>query len=205
MSELERFLHDQPEATPVLVKAALAHAQFETIHPFLDGNGRVGRLLITLLLCSQGVLERPLLYLSLYLKRNRDAYYDHLQRIRTDGAWEGWLRFFLDGVLEVAESTTDTTRRIVAMVESDRHKIHGMGRGAATAHRVHDVAARYAVLRPATTARLLGLTDPPVYNAIGRLEAAGILREATGRQRGKIYVYDEYLSLLNEGTEPIAV
>jgi len=202
MSDLEKFLRDQPEATPVLVKAALAHAQFETIHPFLDGNGRVGRLLITLLLCSQGVLKRPLLYLSMYLKRNREAYYDHLRRVRREGAWEDWLRFFLDGVLEVAESTTAVTRRIVGMIEADRQKIHGMGRGAATAHRVHDLAARYAVVRPSTTAQALQLTDPPVYNAISRLEKAGILREVTGRQRGKLYVYDEYLSLLNEGTEP---
>lgn len=203
MSDLEKFLHDQPVATPVLIKAALAHAQFETIHPFLDGNGRVGRLLITLLLCSQGALKRPLLYLSLYLKRNRDAYYDHLQRVRTDGAWEDWLRFFLDGVIEVAESTTDATRRIVAMIERDRPVIHGMGRGAATAHRVHDLAARYVVVRPSATARALELTDPPVYNAISRLEEAGILREMTGRQRGKIYVYDQYLSLLNEGADPL--
>ena len=187
---------------PALIKVGIAHSQFETIHPFLDGNGRVGRLLITLLLCSHGVLERPLLYLSLYLKRNRDAYYDHLQRVRTDGAWEEWLEFFLDGVREVAESTTDATRRIVGMIERDRQTIHGMGRGAATALRVHDVAARYVVVRPSTTARLLGLTDPPVYQAIGRLEQAGILREVTGRRRGKAYVYDQYLDLLNEGTEP---
>jgi Fic family protein len=103
----------------VLVKAALAHAQFETIHPFLDGNGRVGRLLITLLLCSEGVLSRPLLYLSLHFKRNRDSYYEHLQRVRTDGAWEDWLQFFLEGVIEVAESTTLTTQRVVAMVEKE--------------------------------------------------------------------------------------
>ena len=204
MGDLEKFLHDQPAPAPVLIKAALAHAQFETIHPFLDGNGRVGRLLITLLLCSQGVLQRPLLYLSLYLKRNRDAYYDHLQRVRTEGAWEEWLRFFLDGVIEVAETTTDATRRIVGMIEQDRQRILGMGRGAATAHRVHDLAARYVVVRPAAAARALELTDPPVYAAIGRLEKAGILREVTGRQRGKIYVYDQYLSLLNEGTEPLA-
>jgi cell filamentation protein, protein adenylyltransferase len=204
MSDLEKFLHDQPVATPVLVKAALAHAQFETIHPFLDGNGRVGRLLITLLLCAQGVLKRPLLYLSLYLKRNRDAYYDHLQRVRTEGAWEPWLRFFLDGVIEVAASTTDATRRIVGMIENDRQMIHSMGRGAATAHRVHDYAARYVVVRPSATARALGLSDPPVYNAVSRLEEVGILREVTGRQRGKIYVYDQYLSLLNEGTERLS-
>jgi Fic family protein len=200
MSALEKFIHDDPEPTPVLVKAALAHAQFETIHPFLDGNGRVGRLLITLLLCSEGVLSRPLLYLSLYFKRNRDSYYEHLQRVRTDGAWEDWLSFFLEGVIEVAESTTQTTQRIVAMVERDRHKIHSFGRGAATAHRIHDLATRSVVIGASSAAHKLGLTGPPVYAAIGRLEKAGILREATGRRRGKLYVYDEYLAILNEGT-----
>jgi Fic family protein len=203
MSDLEKFLHDDPIATPILVKAALAHAQFETIHPFLDGNGRVGRLLISLLLYSQSVLTRPLLYLSLYLKRHRDAYYDHLQRIRTEGAWEDWLRFFMEGVIDVAASATETTQRIVRMIEDDRNRIHELGRGAATAHRVHDVAARRILIRPAAVARQLGLTDPPVYTAIARLEELGVLREVTGRQRGKLYAYSEYLALLNEGTEPL--
>lgn len=204
MAALEKFLHDQPQPTPILVKAALAHAQFETIHPFLDGNGRVGRLLITLLLVAEGVLTRPLLYLSLYLKQNRDDYYDHLQRIRMEGAWEPWLRFFLEGVVEVAESTTATTRDLVHMIEHDRRTIHGFGRGAATAARVHDLAARFVVFRPTGAARVLQLSDPPVYAAVRRLEEAGILREVTGRKRGKLYVYDEYLARLNEGTtEPV--
>jgi len=200
MARLEQFLHDEPERTPILVKAAVAHAQFETIHPFLDGNGRVGRLLITLLLVAEDVLKRPLLYLSLYLKQNRDDYYDHLQRIRTEGAWEAWLRFFLEGVVEVAEATTATTRHLVHMIERDRQTIHGFGRGAATALRLHDLASRFVVFRPATAAKLLELSDPPVYAAVRRLEEAGILREVTGRQRGKLYVYDEYLAQLNEGT-----
>jgi Fic family protein len=200
MAELERFLHDQPERTPILIKAALAHAQFESIHPFLDGNGRVGRLLITLLLVADGVLKGPLLYLSLYLKQNRDDYYDHLQRIRTEGAWEAWLQFFLEGVIEVAESTTATTGDLVHMIERDRQTIHGFGRGAATAARVHDLASRFVVLRPTAAAEALGLSAPPVYSAVNRLEEAGILREVTGRQRGKLYVYDEYLARLNEGT-----
>ena len=148
MSDLERFLHDMPAPTPVLVKAALSHVQFETIHPFLDGNGRVGRLLITLLLVDQGVLKRPLLYLSLYLKRNRDAYYEYLQRVRTEGAWEEWLRFFLAGVVDVAESTAATTRGIVEMIERDRTRIHEFGRGAATALRVHDLAVKRVVVKP---------------------------------------------------------
>lgn len=200
MSDWEKFLHDKPAPTPILVKAALAHAQFETVHPFLDGNGRLGRLLISLLLYSEGVLRGPLLYLSLYLKENRDTYYDHLQRIRTEGAWEPWLQFFLEGVVTVASSTTEATQRIVQMVERDRRKIQTLGRAAATALRVHEHAVRYVVVRAKTAAEVLGLTGPPVYSAIARLEDAGILREATGRQRGKLYVYNEYLALLNEGT-----
>ena len=204
MNNLEKYLHDELGATPVLIKAAIAHAQFETIHPFLDGNGRVGRLLITLLMCSEGILRRPLLYLSLYFKQNRDVYYDRLQCVHVEGAWEDWLQFFLEGVLEVAESTTETTRRIVRMLESDRHTIHDFGRAAGTAHRVHDLAARYVVVRAPWAANALGLTEPPVYGAVSRLEEAGILREVTGRQRGKLYVYDEYLAILNEGTaEPM--
>lgn len=201
MSDLERFLHDMPTPTPLLIKAALSHVQFETIHPFLDGNGRVGRLLITLLLVDQGVLRRPLLYLSLYLKRNRDAYYEYLQRVRTDGAWEDWLRFFLEGVVDVAESTAETTRGIVEMIERDRGRIHEFGRGAATALRVHDVAVKRVVVKPPSAAETLGLSEPPVYAAISRLEEAGILREETGRARGKTYVYGEYMDILNEGTE----
>lgn len=201
MSDLERFLHDMPAPTPVLVKAALSHVQFETIHPFLDGNGRVGRLLITLLLVDQGVLRRPLLYLSLYLKRNRDLYYEQLQLVRTEGAWEEWLRFFLEGVVEVADSTADTTRGIVEMIERDRVRIHGFGRGAATALRVHDLAVKRVVVKPPAAAEDLELSEPPVYAAVARLEEAGILREETGRARGKTYVYGEYMDILNEGTE----
>ena len=205
MGALELFLHDDPVETPILIKAALAHAQFETIHPFLDGNGRVGRLLITLLLCSQGVLSKPLLYLSLYLKRNRDTYYEYLQRIRTDGAWEEWLEFFLDGVIEVADSATDTTKRIIQMVERDRQKLTNLGRGSSTALRIHEFVVRYVVLGIPRTATLLNLSEPTISNGVHRLQDAGILREATGRRRGRLYVYDEYLQLLNEGTtEPMS-
>lgn len=201
MSALERFLHDDPSPSPVLIKAALAHVQFETIHPFLDGNGRVGRLLMALLLIEQGVLQRPLLYLSLYLKRNRDTYYEHLQAVRTDGAWEAWLRFFLEGVVEVAASTAATVRSIVEVIERDRRRIHELGRGAATALRLHDLAVRRVVVKAPSAARQLELSEPPVYGAIARLEGIGILREVTGKARGKSYVYGEYMDILNEGTE----
>lgn len=209
MGHLEKFLHDEPVRTPILLKAALAHAQFETIHPFLDGNGRAGRLLITMLLCAEPepphrkVLSRPLLYLSLYLKRNRDTYYDHLQRIRTDGAWEQWLRFFLDGVIEVAGLATETTGQIVRMIETDRHRIHALGRAAGSAQQVHDLLAREVVVTIPQAARDLPLTEPTASSAIGNLEKLGIVRELTGRSRGRIYAYDRYLALLNEGTERV--
>jgi len=203
MGGLEKFLHDDPERTPILLKAALAHAQFETIHPFLDGNGRVGRLLVTLLLCApdERVLSRPLLYLSLYLKQNRDEYYEHLQRVRTEGAWEQWVRFFLEGVLEVAESATDTTRRIVELVERDRRRVSELGRASGSAARVHDAAVREVVLTSPWTARRLNISEPTAGKAISHLESLGVLREITGRARGRVFMYQEYLALLNEGTE----
>ena len=196
MSELEKFLHDDPQPTPTLIKAALAHAQFETIHPFLDGNGRVGRLLVTLLLCTESVLQQPLLYLSLYFKQHRDAYYDHLQRVRTDGDWEGWLDFFLEGVIAVASSATRTARQIRQLVDADRARIHGLGRGASSALRVHELAGRRIVLNARGAAAELGLSVPTINAAVRRLEDAGILREVTGRRRGKVFAYVDYLDLL---------
>lgn len=130
LADLERFLHDQPERTPTLIKSALAHVQFETIHPFLDGNGRVGRLLVTLLLCAEGALAEPLLYLSLYFKRHRQLYYELLQRVRLDGDWEAWLRFLLDGVAEIAEQAGNTAGRILELFEQDQAKIERLGRAA---------------------------------------------------------------------------
>jgi Fic family protein len=196
MSDLEKFLHDNPAPTPILIKAALAHAQFETIHPFLDGNGRVGRLLITLLLCSEEVLQRPLLYLSLYFKQHRDAYYEHLQRVRTEGAWEEWLEFFLEGVIAVAGSASETARRIRDLIDTDRDTIQHLGRGAASALRVHELASREIVVTAGGAATALGLSVPTVNAAISRMQHAGILREVTGRRRGRVFAYDAYLSLL---------
>ena len=207
MGRLEKFLHDDPVRTPILVKAALGHAQFETIHPFLDGNGRVGRLLVTLLLCQsrdrteERVLSRPLLYLSLYLKRYRDAYYDHLQRVRREGAWERWLRFFLEGVIDVAGSATDTTRRIVQLVASDRQRIQGIGRAAGSAQQVHDLISRDVITTIPEATKRLPLSEPTVASALAHLEELGVVRELTGRARGRTYAYDEYLAILNEGTE----
>ncbi len=198
MGALERFLHDDPEPTPILIKAALAHVQFETIHPFLDGNGRVGRLLITLLLCAEGVLQQPLLYLSLYFKQHRDLYYDHLQRVRTEGAWEKWLEFFLEGVVAVAGSAIDAARRIRDLVDRDRAVVNGFGRGAGSAVRVHEHAAQRIVVTARGASAELQLSVPTVNAALVRLETVGILREITGKRRGRVFAYAEYLTLLQE-------
>jgi cell filamentation protein, protein adenylyltransferase len=202
MGALEKFLHNDPVKTPILVKAALAHGQFETIHPFLDGNGRVGRLLITLLLCAedQQVMSRPLLYLSLYLKRNREEYYTRLQRIRTHGEWEEWLAFFLEGVNEVARSATDTTRRLLALIDSDRQAIHALGRASASALRLHELAIGQVVFRIPEASRALSLSKVTIANTAAHLERVGIIREVTGRTRNKLFVYSKYLTVLEEGT-----
>lgn len=203
MGALEKFLHNDPVPTPILVKAALAHAQFETIHPFLDGNGRVGRLLVSLLLAAeQNVLVRPLLYLSLYLKENRDEYYTRLQRVRTHGEWEEWLRFFLEGVIVVANSATTTIRRIVEVVENDRRRILTLGRAAGSAAQLHEVATRQIVFTIPEASRAISLSEVTVAKAAAHLERLGIVREATGRSRNKLFVYSDYLALLQEGTAP---
>lgn len=201
MSDLEKFLHDRPMRTPILLKAALAHAQFETVHPFLDGNGRLGRLLVVLLLSGEGqVLSKPLLYLSLYLKRNRDEYYERLQRVRTHGEWEEWVRFFLEGVIEVADSAAETTRRLLALVERDRRRIQTLGRAAGTAARLHEIAVREIVFRIPESARRLETSEVTVGNASRNLESLGIVRETTGRRQNKRFVYADYLAIIEEGT-----
>jgi Fic family protein len=201
MSDLERFLHDRPTRSPVLIKAALAHAQFETVHPFLDGNGRLGRLLVTLLLCGQDrVLSKPVLYLSLYLKRNRDVYYERLQRIRTHGEWEEWVQFFLQGVIDVAHSATETTRRLLKLVERDRLLIQNLGRAASSAARLHDLVTQEVVFRIPQAAARLESNEVTVGKAARNLERLGIVVETTGRPRKKRFVYREYLRIIEEGT-----
>ena len=203
MGLLEKFLHDDPVKTPLLIKAALAHVQFETIHPFLDGNGRVGRLLIALLLCADEALSEPMLYLSLYFKANRDAYYELLQRVRTDGDWEAWLDFFLRGVIETTEQATNTAKRIMGLFTADRTKVEALGRPAASALRVYDILQKRVALSIPKAAKQLGISQPTVTSAIVHLVKLGIAQEATGRKRKKLYVYDAYLKILNEGAEPI--
>ena len=201
LGALELFLHGQPEPTPVLIKAALAHVQFETIHPFLDGNGRLGRLLITLLLCAEGVLRQPLLYLSLYFKRNRDRYYELLQNVRENGDWEEWLRFFLQGILETAEQAVECARKLQELFQSDRDRIQGAGRIAGSALRVHHALQQQVVLGVTRAARLAGVSRVTAGRVFETLTALGIVREITGGDYGRVYAYDHMLTLLNADTE----
>lgn len=201
MGDLEKFLHNQPVHTPVLIKAALAHVQFETIHPFLDGNGRLGRLLITFLLCAENVLTDPLLYLSLYLKAHRSTYYDLLQVVRLEGKWEEWLRFFFRGVKETATQATETAKSILRLFETDIQRIQSLGRAAGTAARVHQLIQKNPLVTIPEVARELGVSFPTASRAIEHLQNLGILAEFTGQQRNRIYYYQQYFDILKEGTE----
>jgi Fic family protein len=203
MGALERFLHAQDDGLAILVRAGLAHAQFETIHPFLDGNGRVGRLLMTFLLCHAGVLHEPLLYLSLYLKRHRATYYDLLDRVRRDGDWETWLAFFLQGVKEVAEEAVATAMRIRTVFAADRARIEAIGRRASTVLRVHEALKVRPLESMPRICRATKLSFPTVSSAMQKLVELGIARELTGKRRNRLFVYDGYLGILNEGAEPV--
>jgi Fic family protein len=201
MGALERFLDAENDGLPVLVRAGLAHVQFETIHPFLDGNGRVGRLLITFLLCHATVLRDPLLYLSLYLKQHRQDYYRLLDLVRREGDWEAWLSFFLDGVRLTAEGAVETAQRLAAMFRDDRVKIEGKGRRAGSTLRVHEALKARPILSMAETCRTSGLSFPAASSAMDLLVDMGIVRELTGKRRNRLFVYDGYLAILSEGTE----
>ena len=202
MTAFERFLHAEADGLPVLLRAGLAHVQFETIHPFLDGNGRVGRLLITLLLCQAGVLHQPLLYLSLYFKQYRATYYDLLNHVRRTGDWEAWLAFFLDGVKLTAEGAVSTAQRLSRMFQNDRSRIEEAGgRRAGSGLRVHDALKAQPILSLPATRRHTNLSFQAAASAMELLITHGIAREITGKRRGRLFVYDQYLSILNEGTE----
>lgn len=203
LGALEKFLHNDPVSTPVLIKAALAHVQFETIHPFLDGNGRLGRLLITFLLCAEGALTEPVLYLSLYFKAHRQEYYDWLQKVRSDGDWEGWLKFFLTGVMETSDQATQSSRLILKLFDKDREQIERLGKATGTTLRAHQLIKAKPLLSIPSAAKALALTVPTVTQSFHVLQQLGIVREITGRKRGRLFAYSEYLSILNQGTEPL--
>lgn len=201
LDNLEKFLHDAYGRTAPILKAGLAHAQFETIHPFLDGNGRIGRLLISLIFGAERLLTQPFFYLSLYLKENRADYYDALQRVRTHGDWEGWIHFYLVGVEAVARQAADTALALRTLFEEDQQRVTGLGRAAGSALRVYDLLRERIVLSAPRAAEELGLTWPTVNAALQRLERLGITREATGRSRDRLYVYRRQLELLSGGIQ----
>lgn len=202
LGDFEKFLHDR-ETYPVLIRAALAHVQFETIHPFLDGNGRLGRLLITLMLCEDGALHQPTLYLSLYLKSQRERYYDLLQVVRQKGDWEAWLSFFLEGVEVTSRQGFETAQKLLGLFDADERKIEELGRAAASALRIHADLKRHPIVSVPIVAKRLGLSQPTIQTSLGHLEKLGIVRETTGQRRGRLYSYSDYLMLLDEGTEPL--
>lgn len=198
MGNLESFLHDTAPM-PILLRCSIAHAQFETIHPFLDGNGRVGRLLVTFLLCWRDVLRRPLLYLSDYLKRHRQEYYDRLQAVRDEGDWEGWNRFFLRGVRDVAREAADTARRIQQLRESHRALIGREIPGTPTGLVLLDHLFERPMMNVNQVADVIERSYPVANDLVARLEDLGILRETTGQQRNRIYSYAPYLEIFDEG------
>jgi Fic family protein len=198
LGNLERYLHDEFGRTPTLLKAGVAHSQFETIHPFLDGNGRIGRLLISLILVTDGALTHPYFYISLYFKKNRADYYDALQRVRTHGDWEGWLRFFLIGVEAVAEEATQTAMTLSELFSSDRAKVESLGRAAASALAVYDLMRKRIIISPSKAVEELDLTWPTVLAAIARLEELGIANEMSGKKRNRLYRYSAQLQILDQ-------
>ena len=203
MANLERFLHDQNSSYPTIVRAALAHVQFETIHPFLDGNGRIGRLLIAFVLHHEGVLQRPLLYLSLYFKQHRQEYYRLLDLVRLEGDWEAWLDFFLEGVIHTAQNAVETAQRLVALFAEDAQAIQQTKRAANTALRVFHALCQQPILTLKQVSERTGLSFPAASRGMETLLSLGIARELTGHKRRRMFAYDRYLAILNEGTEPL--
>jgi Fic family protein len=201
LRDFERFLNDQPEATPPLLKAALGHVQFETIHPFLDGNGRLGRLLIVLQLVADGVLREPMLYPSLFFRRHRALYYELLGAVRTTGDWERWLDFFAEGVATSATQAVATARALLALVDADRERIAGLGRAAPSALKIHQSLQRQPLATSPALVRTTGLTAATVNKTLASLEELGLVRELTRRQRGRVFGYRRYVEILNEDLE----
>jgi Fic family protein len=201
LDNFEKFLHD--DRTPTLIRAALAHVQFESIHPFLDGNGRLGRLLITFMLCAEGALREPMLYLSLYFKQRRQQYYDLLQAVRDRGDWETWIEFFLIGVIETANEAVETARQLLTLFEEDRVRIRALGRPSASMLRVHDLLPRQPILGMLPASKQLKVSHPTAMKALTHLQDLGIVREITGRRRNRLFAYSRYMDILNRGTEAL--
>lgn len=203
LAAFETFLHAGADVASPLIKAGLAHVQFETIHPFNDGNGRLGRLLIAVMLCGDGVLREPSLYLSLYFKRHRAEYYERLNAVRTQGDWEGWLAFFLAGVTETAQQAVETAQRLLALLDTDRKRIATLGRRAGSVSQVFDVLTRQVLATVPQLEKKLHFSVPTIREAIASLNDLGIVNELTGQRRNRVFAYQAYLEILNEGTTPL--
>ena len=201
MGQLELFFHDAPEATPALLKAALAHVQFETIHPFLDGNGRLGRLLITLLLCEQKVLSAPMLYLSLYFKTRRTRYYELLNAVRVTGDWENWLDFFAEAVIHTAAQAVETAQQLLLLANTDQARIASLGRAASSALRVHRALMEHPIVTAGWLTQKTALTAATVNKVLKHLEQLNVIKELTANKRNRLFCYTGYLDILNRGTE----
>jgi Fic family protein len=201
MGKLELFLHDQPVYTPLLLKAALAHVQFETIHPFLDGNGRLGRLLITLLLCEKKALREPMLYLSLYFKTYRKQYYELLSRVRETGDWEAWLDYFADAVISTAEQAVETARQLLALFERDQETIKRQVRAASSALLIHRALKERPFVTSAVLSAKTGKPPATVNKALAHLTELSIVQELTEQKRNRLFCYGGYLDILNQGAE----
>lgn len=203
LNAFEHFLHAPRESTPPLIKAALAHVQFETIHPFNDGNGRLGRLLIALILCEEGVLAEPSLYLSLYFKQRRAQYYQQLDDVRRTGDWEAWLGFFLQGVEQTSNQAIDTARRLLALFETDRAKLRDLGRRTGSALQVFEQFTRHPILSAPQLAQKLQLSPQTVRSSLSALNDLGLLNEITGQRRNRLWLYQDYYAILSEGAAPL--
>lgn len=201
MGSLELFLHDEPKPTPVILKAALAHVQFETIHPFLDGNGRLGRLLITLLLCEHGILKEPLLYLSLYFKTKRQGYYELLNRVRFSGDWEAWLDFFADAVIFTSNQAIKTAQELLDLANSDRKRIRALGRSSYSVLQVHTALLEQPIATCEWLVQKTKITPSTINKCLRKLESLGIVTEITNQKRNRLYSYRQYLAILDQGTD----
>ena len=202
LSDFEKFLHDK--SLPVLIKAGLAHVQFETIHPFLDGNGRLGRLLITLILCANQMLDEPILYLSLYLKQNRSTYYELLQEVRESGTWETWLEFFLIGVYKSSKQAIQTAKDINNLFAQDKDKISSLGRARFSCEQILEYMKLLPQVTTALLVKELKITAPTARSALNHLKSIGIIEEVSGKKRDKVYIYRNYLDILEDGAKPFS-
>ncbi len=203
LDSFEKFLHNENAKLPALIKAALAHVQFETIHPFLDGNGRLGRLLITFILCIEGVLKEPMLYLSLYLKTHRQTYYELLQSVRETGNWEEWIEFFLEGVIQTANQATETAKAILDLFNHNQRMIESYEKSTGAVVAVHSYMQAHPIATTTKIKEACGHSLSTILRALNTLEQLGIIKETTGKERHKIWAYRDYLDILNRGAEPL--